>query len=641
MFLAGQDKMHVIGTAGHVDHGKSTLITALTGINPDRLKEEREREMTIDLGFAWMALPDGTEVGIVDVPGHRDFIENMLAGVAGIDAVIFVVAADEGIMPQTREHLAILDLLEVQSGLIALTKVDLVDDPDWLGLVEDDIRAICAGTVLAEAPLVKVSAYTGLGLDDLKITLSHILADKLPRINLGKPRLPVDRVFSISGFGTIVTGTLIDGELHGGDDVTILPANLNSRIRGLQTHKQKEDLAVPGSRTAINLTGVRTDEINRGDVVVLSASHYDPTRLVDVRFRALADLSRSITHNSDIRLYTGTSDVQARLRLLGTEELRPGERAWLQLDLKSSIVAEKGDHFILRRPSPGETLGGGIIIDAHPKHRHKRFDPDVLAGLEMLSSESPLKVFFKALLDVGPAPLSEITARSRLDAEIANRVISELNGRDQIFALKSGNLDANGSTTVIATPSWEKMTAQMTAEVMSYHKAYPLRRGIPREQLKSRLRLSSSIFVMALDRWLQRDAILEMDGLMSLPGRVITLNPRQQEAVEALLKRFDAAPYSPPTIKECQAELGEELYRALVESGKLMPVSSEIVFKKENYEKMREDVHHLLKDEGILTVAEFRDRYHTSRRYALAFLEHLDAKGVTIRQGDNRVLGKE
>ncbi|HEY5669201.1 MAG TPA: selenocysteine-specific translation elongation factor, partial [Anaerolineales bacterium] len=300
--------MRVIGTAGHVDHGKSTLVEALTGTHPDRLKEEREREMTIDLGFAWLTLPNGEDVGIVDVPGHRDFIENMLAGVGGIDAALFVIAADEGVMPQTREHLAILDLLQVQGGVIALTKVDLVEDEDWLSLVEDDVRQVVAGTVLGEAPIIRVSARKNIGLETLLNALGANLEEKPPRLDVGRPRLPVDRVFTISGFGTVVTGTLMDGCLRVGEEVEILPRGLKGRVRGLQTHKKKEDVAIPGSRTAANITSVTVDQIRRGDVVV-HPKDYSTTARMDVYFHLLPDSSQSVRHNTQVKLFIGASEV--------------------------------------------------------------------------------------------------------------------------------------------------------------------------------------------------------------------------------------------------------------------------------------------------------------------------------------------
>ena len=380
--------MRVIGTAGHVDHGKSTLVEALTGSHPDRLKEEQEREMTIDLGFAWLKLPDGEEVGIVDVPGHRDFIENMLAGVGGIDAALFVIAADEGIMPQTREHLAILDLLQIKSGVIALSKIDLVDDQDWLDLVEEDIQHAVANTVLENAAICRVSARSKAGLPQLIAALQSCLEEKPPRPDLGKPRLPVDRIFSMPGFGTVVTGTLIDGRLALGDEVEILPGGSRGRIRGLQTHRKKEEFSVPGSRTAVNISGIATEQVARGNVVV-HPGDYKPTSRIDVSIRMLRDASRSLRHNTQVKLFIGATEVLARVRLLGVEEINPGETGWLQLELANPVVAVRGDRLILRQPSPGETLGGGEVVDPHPKGRHKRFNAGIIDGLEVARPRLP------------------------------------------------------------------------------------------------------------------------------------------------------------------------------------------------------------------------------------------------------------
>ncbi|HNF95208.1 MAG TPA: selenocysteine-specific translation elongation factor, partial [Anaerolineales bacterium] len=365
--------MRVIGTAGHVDHGKSTLIETLTGTHPDRLKEEKAREMTIELGFGWLTLPNGEELGIVDVPGHRDFIENMLSGIGGIDAVLLVISADEGIMPQTKEHLAILDLLQIPAGLIVLTKTDLASDSGWLDLVEADIRHAVSGTVLKEAPILRVSARAGTGLKELTHALETLLQEKPARPDLSRPRLPIDRIFTMSGFGTVVTGTLRDGHLSVGDEVEILPSGLQGRIRGLQTHKKKEESAVPGSRTAVNVSGVDVEQIRRGDVLA-HPGQYQSTRRIDVRFKALPDISKPLTHGDEVKFFVGASETVAIARLLGTEELKAGEEGWLQLELRDPIVALRGDRYILRRPSPGETLGGGAVVDHQPKGRHKRFD---------------------------------------------------------------------------------------------------------------------------------------------------------------------------------------------------------------------------------------------------------------------------
>jgi selenocysteine-specific elongation factor len=640
--------MHVIGTAGHVDHGKSTLIEALTGTHPDRLKEEREREMTIDLGFAWVTLPaDGSaeeeEVGIVDVPGHRDFIENMLAGIGGIDAALFVVAADEGVMPQTREHLAILDILQIQGGVVVLSKIDMVDDEDWLDLVESDLRQALAGTVLADAPIVRVSARTRQGLDELKLRLSEVLSRRPPRPDFGRPRLPVDRVFTIAGFGTVVTGTLTDGSMKVGDEVEILPAGLHGRVRGLQTHKQKEQIAVPGSRTAINISGVSLEEIQRGDIVA-HPRDYRATQRLDVRFALLPDVSQPIKHNTEVKLFIGTAEVVARLRLLGQDELLPGEEGWLQLELSQPVVAARGDRYIIRRPSPGETLGGGTVVDPHPKGRHKRFAAATLASLGALAQGSPADVLAQALLATGASPLKDVLMRANLEPDVVSVALEELVRSDQIVNLegKTSISDYLLEDLVMSRTQWDQLAQRFQHETDKYHKNYPLRSGIPREELKSRskdvTRGSARLFNSALRKLVAEERLSEAGPLIHLPDHRIQFNAQQQQNIDRLMLRFAAAPYAPPTVKECQAEVGEETLNALVETGLLVEVAPEVVFRREDYDRMVADVRRLIQENGALTVAQARDHFNTSRRYVLTLLEHLDSAGVTVRSGDERKL---
>jgi selenocysteine-specific elongation factor len=639
--------MHVIGTAGHVDHGKSTLVEALTGTHPDRLKEEREREMTIDLGFAWLTLPTGEEIGIVDVPGHRDFIENMLAGVGGIDAVLFVIAADEGVMPQTREHLAILDLLQIPAGVVVLTKVDLIDDPDWLSLVEEDIRGVLAGTVLQSAPIVRVSSRTKAGILDLLLALGDCLLNRPPRPDFGRPRLPIDRVFTIAGFGTVVTGTLSDGCLQVGDEVQLLPSDLRGRVRGLQTHKRKEDIAWPGSRTAVNISGVDVSQVKRGDVVI-HPGDYASSRRLDVRFRLLWDASWSVEHNDEVKFFVGATEVLARLRLLGSEMIKPGEEGWLQLELAEPVVAVRGDRYILRRPSPGETLGGGVVVDPNPKGRHKRFSPEVLARLEALSQGTPAEILLQTLTTLGAAPLQEAIARSSLPESAARQALDELLSNGQLLTLEPREHDTVHSTFPISFPLpsdlvtskayWQQLADRAIQEVGIYHQLNPLRRGMPREELKSKLKIPARLLNAAL-HMLTDDGFLEESGVSILrPGHSIRFATQQQSRIDALLAEFAASPYAPPTVKECIAEVGEDIYAALVDLGKLVPVPPDVVFRREDYEHMVGEVRCMIEEKGLVTAAEVRDHFNTSRRYVLALLEHLDAIGVTVREGDARRL---
>jgi len=630
--------MHVIGTAGHVDHGKSTLVQALTGTHPDRLKEEREREMTIDLGFAWLTLPSGDEVGIVDVPGHRDFIENMLAGIGGIDAALFVIAADEGMMPQTNEHLAILDLLQVQAGVVALTKIDLINDPDWLDLVEEDIRSALKHTVLESAPIVRVSSRTHQGIPELLNCLSDCLANYPPRPDLGRPRLPVDRVFTMPGFGTVVTGTLSDGSLHTGDEVEILPSGLHSRIRGLQTHRRKEEIAIPGSRTAVNISGINVDQVKRGDVITYPGS-YKSSRRIDVRFCLLPNISQPLKHDTLVKFFLGAAEIQSRVRLLGSEELLPAEEGWLQLELDEPVVAIRGDRYILRRPSPGETMGGGTVVDPHPKGRHKRFSAQELANLDTLARGTPAEILFQSLLALGVAPLHDVISRSNLDPSIATQSMQELLSMGEIIALEKVEQVSISSMSMVTSKAYlNQLKHQMLQEVDDYHKNYPLRRGMPREELKSRLKLSTRLFNPALRKMLSENVLEETGALVRRVGYTIRFNSQQQHCVDGLLARFKASPFSPPTAKECLTEVGEDLYNAMVEVGLLIPIPPDVVFRRQDYDLMLSEIIDLLKKKQTITAAELRDHFNTSRRYVLALLEYLDAQGITVREGDTRRL---
>ncbi len=624
--------MRVIGTAGHVDHGKSTLIAALTGIHPDRLKEEQEREMTIELGFGWLTLPDGEEIGIVDVPGHRDFIGNMLAGIGGIDAVILVIAADEGVMPQTKEHLAILDLLQISGGLIVLTKIDLVPDPEWLDLVESDIRESLIGTVLEDAPFVRVSAKNGTGLDEFLQNLSQLLKNKPSRPDLGRPRLPIDRAFSIAGFGTVVTGTLADGSLHIGEEIIILPSGEKGRIRGLQTHKKKEETAQPGSRTAVNISGISLERLRRGEVLT-KPGQYQTSRRLDAKFRLLNDIGHPLKHNTEVKLFVGASETIATLRLLGIEMLHPGEEAWIQLELREPIVTVRGDRYILRRPSPAETLGGGVIVDDKPAGRHKRFDPKVLQKLQALAEGSPAEVLLEASLAKGADTLPNLVKLARLESADAQNAIEELFAEQKIIALEENY--------VIAASQWTALESRALQMVRAYHQKFPLRNGIPREELKSRLKIDTKLFNAMLKKLISSKKLTARGKSVSVPTHKIEFGSSEQAKIRALMRKFEEAPFSPPTIKAAQAEVGEEILNALFEQGKLVKVSAEVAFRQSDYEKMTAMLRSRLKEKGKITLSETRDLFGTSRRYAQAFLENLDAAGITRREGDYRVLTAE
>lgn len=629
--------MHVIGTAGHVDHGKSTLVQALTGINPDRLREEQEREMTIDLGFAWLTLPNGESVGIVDVPGHRDFIENMLAGVGGIDAALFVIAADEGVMPQTREHLAILDLLRIPGGVVALTKIDLIDDPDWLELVQADVSEALQGTVLDGAPIIPVSARTGQGLAELTAALQEVLARTPPRPDRGRPRLWIDRVFTIGGFGTVVTGTLVDGHLEVGQEVEILPRGLRARIRGLQTHKTRIQRAVPGSRVAINLTGISKQDLARGDLVT-TPGWLRPTTLTDVRLDLLRDAPFPLKHNAFVKFFCGSAETVARVRLLGTETLAPGESGWVQLELDDPLPLVRGDRFIIRVPSPAVTVGGGEVVDPNPGRKHRRFRPEVLARLETLARGTPAEVLLQTLERRGPLTVRDLIEVSGL-GEAAPEALAELFSTGDAVVLDAVPEPAPARL-VVSRSWWSATTARMRDELAAYHARYPLRSGMSREELRSALRLDPRAYNGLLARAAADGLIVDEAATVRLPEHQVRFTPQQQQAVDDLLARFRAAPYATPSVKEAAALVGEEVLGVLLARGDLVQVSPEVLFLRETYEEMVERIRAHIQQQGSITLAQVRDLFQTSRKYAQALLEYLDGVGVTRRVGDERVLVK-
>jgi len=634
--------MRVIGTAGHVDHGKSALVYALTGIDPDRLKEEKEREMTIDLGFAWLKLPSGREVSIVDVPGHEDFIKNMLAGAGGVDFALFVVAADEGVMPQTREHLAILDLLQVHDGVVALTKSDLIEDPAWLELVQEEVRDELAGSVLQDAKIVPVSARTGHGLPELLAELDRLLQSPPVQHEAGRPRLPIDRVFAIAGFGTVVTGTLIDGRLHSGQEVEILPSGLGARIRGLQTHKVKIESAIPPSRVAVNLTGVSKEQLQRGDVLT-TPGWLRPTSRLDARLRLLKDAPRPLVHNATVDFFTGTTQCQARVRILDRKEVAPGQESWAQFVLSAQISVVKGDRFIIRQPSPSLTIGGGSIVDPFPQRRHRRFRPEVLQHLDLLAHGTAQEVLLLELEREQPCEAATLVARSTLRPGEAAKTLRSLLRDGQMLLLDTTartEPDTVPASTkyVMSASSWEALLERMSSLLREYHRRYPLRAGMPREELKSRLRLPSRAFNEAVTRAATQGVLAETETVLSLADHRVILNAAQQRRVTQLLEAFRRRPYSPPSVAESEALVGAQVLAALIEQGKLVKVSNTVLFSKEAYQEMTQAIVSHLQREGGITLAQVRDMFTTSRKYAQALLEHLDDKRITKRIGDERIL---
>jgi selenocysteine-specific elongation factor len=615
--------MFVLGTAGHIDHGKSVLVRALTGIDPDRLREEKERGMTIDLGFAWLKLPSGREVGIVDVPGHEHFIKNMLAGVGGIDLALLIVDANEGVMPQTREHLAILDLLGIEKGIVVLTKRDLVDN-ERLSLVKTEVGELIASTVLRRAPVVAVSALTGEGLSSLVAAIDGLLDTIEVKKDIGQPRLAIDRAFALAGSGTVVTGTLIDGSLAVGQEVEVVPPGVKARIRGLETHKARVAIATPGSRVGANLVGVAASEIERG-YVLAKPDWLVGTTMLTARLRLLPYLHHPLLHNSTVNFHTGTSQTLAKVRLLESKELRPGDTGFAQLSLSRPVALVKGDHFVIR--SPMDTLGGGKVVESHAR-RYRRFRSDLIQSLRVRESGTAEEVIMVVLETRQPLGLSDLSAECDLPVVEVQQAVESLAEQGKVTVIGRGE-----HRLILTQQGWKHLADKAVIIVQDYHLRYPARPGMPKAELSSRLKLEAN-YSAILRRLLDEGVLIQAGITVRLPNHQARLTQSEQARVDAFLHSLNETPYAPPSnlIPE------PDLLNSLIERREVVKVRDEVVFSASAYDEMVERVTSHLKANGTVTVGEVRDMFKTSRKYALALLEHLDQAKVTRRVGDERVL---
>ncbi len=617
--------MYVVGTAGHVDHGKSTLVQALTGMDPDRLAEEKERGLTIDLGFAWMTLPDGLEVSIVDVPGHERFVSNMLAGVGAIDMALLVVAADESVMPQTREHLAILELLGVPRGLVAITKCDLVD-AELAELVAAEVEDLLDGTSLAGSEAVEVSGATGRGVDELAAAMARKLSGAGARRDVGRARLSVDRSFTMPGFGTVVTGTLTGGALEVGDEVELVVSGVRARIRGLQSHRSRLERALPGRRVAVNLSGAAHDSIGRGDVLA-RPGWLRPTTSVDVRLTVLSDAPRALRHNMHVTVHSGSAETVGRLRLLEGDRAEPGGQTWAQLKLEVPIATVRGDRIVIR--SNSATLGGGTVVDPRaPRHR-RRHAPllDRLTALEGGSASQALA----ASIDLrGPIDLGALAAEADMAPDEVEAEVGRMEAVGDVIALGAGP-----ARCYLSAAAWGRIAERARRSVADHHRRFPARPGEPREELRSRLGLVPALFGPALERLVDSGTLAEAGAAVRLPDHRPRLTADQRARADAFIASLASAdPYSPPT----DALPDEDVLEVLEAEGQVVRAGASVVFTAEAYVRMVEAIGARAAESGQVTVGDVRDMFGTSRKYALALMEHLDRTRVTRRVGDARVM---
>ncbi|HYH11063.1 MAG TPA: selenocysteine-specific translation elongation factor [Thermomicrobiales bacterium] len=624
-------RQFVVGTAGHVDHGKSTLVRALTGIDPDRLAEEREREMTIDLGFAWLTLPDGRSISIIDVPGHERFVRNMLAGVGGVDLALLVIGADDGPMPQTREHLAILDLLGVDLGVVAITRVDLVDD-EWRDLVVEEVRELLEGTTLAGSPIVPVSGVTGEGLDELKVTLASALDRTEGRDGSGRPRLPIDRAFQVAGFGTVVTGTLLGGEVRTGQELMLYPDQRQVRVRGMQAHQRQVERAGAGSRVALNLGGVDLHDVHRGQVLAVPGS-LTPSLRLDTRVSILPDAPIILEQNDELIVFVGAEEVPARATLLDRDRIGPGEDGWVQLRLSHPVAVLRGDRVILRRPSPAATVGGGVIVDPLPP-RHRRFQQDVIANLEVIAEGTPEDLVLQELGD-RPMELGELERAIGID-DVAGVVGALIKQGELVLPGAEPDATPSARSIVMRALAFDRVSEAASAAVGEHHRLRPLDPGMRRDELRTALGVRSQRTFDELVRELERRGVLRAEGAsIALPGFRISFDESQRRVADAFLAAAREAGFSPPAPQALG--LSDREVGALEALGEVVRVSEQIVYPAEVFARIREMVIAKLERDTTITLAEYRDIFDTSRKYAQPTLEYLDERRVTRRKGDVRV----
>jgi len=628
-------KRLIIGTAGHIDHGKTTLVRALTGVDTDRLKEEKQRGISIELGFAPFMLPGGQKAAIVDVPGHERFIRHMLAGAFGIDMVVFVIAADEGIMPQTREHLDIIELLGVKQGVVAITKKDLVDE-EWLLLMEEEIKEYLAGTALKNSPMIAVSAISGEGIEQLLEEIENMAEQVEEKPVMGQARLPIDRVFTIAGFGTVVTGTLWSGQIKTGESLELMPVQRPVKVRSLQVHGARVTEALAGQRVAVNLQGIEVAEIKRG--YLLSTPDYlHPSYRVDTRLRLLSSSKRTLKNWNRIRFHLGTEEALGRVVLLDRDELQPGQESYAQIVMEKAVVCQKGDPFVIRYYSPVATIGGGSIIDPHAP-KQKRFREEVLEQLVM-KEEGSLYDLILQEMEAAEATFSgsDLARKTGHEEEHIKEELEQLLLDEKVGDLKNGEY--------MSTRSLEKINDEIVKRLQEYHRQYPLRAGYPREEMRSRFFKSiNPRSFNAIIKYLEdRGSINSQNNQLRLAGYSPEPGVKEKHAIEKIQELMDKELFTPPSLEELQQQLElnvedfGEVVSYLLNQGLLIKLSGDIYFSTQALEEGKKILEEHFGREKELSLATARDLFNTSRRYTLPLLEHYDKTRFTRRIGDIRV----
>jgi selenocysteine-specific elongation factor len=629
----------ILGTAGHVDHGKTALIKALTNVDTDRLKEEKERGITIELGFAPLILEKGQKIGVVDVPGHEKFVKNMVAGAGGIDLVVLVIAADEGIMPQTREHLNICELLGIKHGIVALTKIDMVDD-EWIDLVMEDIRGFLSETFLKDSPVIPLSSFTGKGLSDFRSALQEIISSIEERSDSGYLRLPVDRVFTMKGFGTVITGSLVSGRVHTGETVEVMPSRIKAKIRGIQIHNEPAETAEAGNRTAINLQGTDKSVIDRGDIIT-HPGKFEPSTRLDILLKYIPDARKVLKNRAIVRLHTGTAEIISRIILLDGDEIEPGDTSYAQIVLGHPTIAMSGDRFVIRSYSPVSTIGGGEILDPLAK-KLKRNSGSVLKKLEKLYRGSEREKTGIILDRSGLTGISsqQLSIRTGIVLKDQNEILDEMLSRKEALLLD------RDERRVVSFSLYEALQKNFMDAAADYHERFPMKEWIPKEELRITLGafIDSRLFNRAIrDLESSGKIVAEKENLRAV-GHSISLKGEQEELKEKILAVYRESQLTPPSTKELLERFSDKkadvrnILALLLGNETLIKVNEEMYFCREYVDKLREDYRDFLKKEGRAEPASFRNLTGLSRKFTIPLMEYFDKTKLTIRVEDYRIL---
>lgn len=634
-------KKIILGTAGHIDHGKTSLIKAVTGTNTDRLKEEQKRGITIELGFAALDLPSGRHLGIIDVPGHEKFVKNMVAGATGIDIVAMVIAADEGVMPQTREHMEICTLLGVKHGLVVLTKIDMVDE-EWLELVTEDIREFTIGTFLEDAPVVPVSAVSGRGLPRFIDALDSLSEGVPERSASGLFRLPVDRVFTMKGFGTVITGTLISGRIAVGETIMIYPGKITSKVRGLQVHNQSQETAEAGMRTAINFQGLEKAAINRGDMIARENTLI-PSYMVDLELHYLASNKKPIKSRTQVRFHTGTSESMGNLILLDREELSPGQACPAQIRLEEPVSLIRDDRFVVRSYSPVRTIGGGKVLNPIPV-KHKRFQQEIIDGLKGLIDAPPEDIIDYQARMAGPTGVTfaELLLMTNLPEKALTTTIGSLLNTQAMILVDKEN------RTYVHQRIFDRLKTLSMDVLDRYHRTNPLKPGISKEELKSKFprQARGKLFTQVLNRMIKDRQLILEDDTVRLAAHTVSLQVDQEDLKQRILDVYRQSRLTPPYFREIvknldvDAKTAKAVLALLVGEGSLIKVKEDLYYDHRAVEKLKDELVGYLVEKGEISTPEFKDMTGASRKYVIPLIEHFDAINLTIRVGDIRKLRK-